>query len=64
MKVRILSGNQVGHIVEMSQLEAESAIAFGYAAAVETKAHVVKAEVVKVVPAEVEEKPKSSGKKR
>ena len=34
MKVRILSGNQAGAVVEMRQVEAESAIAFGYAAPV------------------------------
>ena len=34
MKVRILSGSQVGAVVEMGQSEAESAIATGFAATV------------------------------
>ena len=31
MKVRILSGNQAGAVVDMPQIEAENAIATGYA---------------------------------
>lgn len=34
MKVRILSGNQKGAVVEMGQTEAESAIGTGFAEAV------------------------------
>jgi hypothetical protein len=41
MKVRILSGNARGQIVEMSQIEAEVNIATGYAEAVPAESHVV-----------------------
>ena len=50
MKVRILSGNQTGAVVEMSKTEAEANISTGYAEAV--------AEEVKEPKPEPEAKPK------
>ncbi len=43
MKVRILSGNQTGAVVEMSKTEAEANISTGYAEAVAEEVAPVKA---------------------
>lgn len=50
MKVRILSGNQTGVVVDMPKLEAEANIATGYAEAVEDEK--AEAPVVKAKPEE------------
>lgn len=61
MKVRILSGNARGLIVEMSRKEAEASVATGYAEAVPEEPSPV---VVKDVPVVEEEKPRPRRSKR
>jgi len=66
MKVKILSGNQTGAVIEMRQDEAEAAIATGYGEAVAEDGSPLKASVGQLVqthPAETANvKPKAKGK--